>query len=279
MSQYLNFNHSRSNYSIKHSFGLVVKKIETVFFSFLCIICLIVSKVDREFSRNVSEVFVDASLPIARLASYPFNLTFNLVTGFGELAQAKEENKQLKEEVEQLRSYYVQSLNIYQENKELREMLHFVSTKTANFKVAEVIGRSRPLFNQKIFIDAGSNRELREGQVVTGKHGVLGRIAEVYEDKSHLLLLNDATSRIPIIASKSRDRGILAGNGSGSMDILYLPKNHNIQVGEMIFTSGDGDTLPPGLLAGIVRKVDKDSVSVSMVEDANNADLVTVMIY
>jgi rod shape-determining protein MreC len=158
-------------------------------------------------------------------------------------------------------------------------MLQFVSSKSANFKVAQIIGRSRPLFNQKIFIDAGEDRGLKEGEIITGKRGVIGRVAEVYENKSHIFLLNDAISRIPVITSQARAKGILAGNGSGMMEILYLPKNHNIQVGEMIFTSGDGDTLPPGLLAGVVSKVNKDSVLVSMVEDVNNADLVTILAY
>ncbi len=277
--QYLNFNNNRSNYSIKHSFGLVFNKIETVFFSFLCVICLIVSKVDRDFSRDVSTSFVNVSLPIVKFAAFPFNVAFSLVTDFGDLVQAKEENEELKKELDTLRSFYVKSLNIHQENKELREMLHFVSAKSTDFKVAQIIGRSRPVFNQKVFIDAGSNRGLKEGEIVTGKRGVIGRIVEVYEDKSHLLLLNDATSRIPIITSKARSRGVLVGNSSGLMEILYLPKNHSIQVGEMVFTSGDGDTLPPGLFAGVVRKVDKDSALVSMVEDVNNSDLVTILAY
>lgn len=277
--QYLNFDHNRTNYSIKHSFGLVFNKIETVFFSFLCVICLIISKVDRDFSQDVSAVFVNISMPVAKFAALPFNITFDLIIGFGELIQAKEENEQLKEELDKLNSFYVKSLNIYQENKELRDMLHFITAKSVNFKVAQVIGRSRPIFNQKIFIDAGENRGLKEGEIVTGKRGVIGRIVKVYEDKSHLLLLNDATSRVPIIASKARTKGILVGNSSSLMEILYLPKNHLIQVGEMIFTSGDGDTLPPGLLAGVVRKVDRDSALVSMVEDVNNTDLVTILSY
>ena len=86
-------------------------------------------------------------------------------------------------------------------------------------------------------------------------------------------------SRIPIITSKTRVRGILAGNGSGIMEILYLPKNHTITEGDWIFTSGDGDTLPPGLLVGVVKKADKDYVGVAMVENINNADIVTVMHY
>lgn len=277
--QHLNFSNKRVNYSIKHSFGLVFNKIETVFFSFLCVVCLVVSKVDHDFSRDVSSVFVDISLPVAKFAAFPFNVAFSLVTDFGELVRAKEENQNLKEELEKLRSFYIKSLNIHQENKDLREMLQFVSSKSANFKVAQIIGRSRPLFNQKIFIDAGEDRGLKEGEIITGKRGVIGRVAEVYENKSHIFLLNDAISRIPVITSQVRAKGILAGNGSGMMEILYLPKNHNIQVGEMIFTSGDGDTLPPGLLAGVVSKVNKDSVLVSMVEDVNNADLVTILAY
>ncbi len=277
--QHLNFSNKRVNYSIKHSFGLVFNKIETVFFSFLCVVCLVVSKADHDFSRDVSSVFVNISLPVAKFAAFPFNVAFSLVTDFGELVRAKEENQNLKEELEKLRSFYIKSLNIHQENKDLREMLQFVSSKSANFKVAQIIGRSRPLFNQKIFIDAGEDRGLKEGEIITGKRGVIGRVAEVYENKSHIFLLNDAISRIPVITSQARAKGILAGNGSGMMEILYLPKNHDIQVGEMIFTSGDGDTLPPGLLAGVVIKVNKDSVLVSMVEDVNNADLVTILAY
>ena len=277
--QHLNFSNKRVNYSIKHSFGLVFNKIETVFFSFLCVVCLVVSKADHDFSRDVSSVFVNISLPVAKFAAFPFNVAFSLVTDFGELVRAKEENQNLKEELEKLRSFYIKSLNIHQENKDLREMLQFVSSKSANFKVAQIIGRSRPLFNQKIFIDAGEDRGLKEGEIITGKRGVIGRVAEVYENKSHIFLLNDAISRIPVNTSQARAKGILAGNGSGMMEILYLPKNHDIQVGEMIFTSGDGDTLPPGLLAGVVIKVNKDSVLVSMVEDVNNADLVTILAY
>lgn len=279
MTQYLNFSNKRGNSSIKHSFGLVLNKIETVFFSFLCVICLIVSRANPDFSKDVSEVFVDVSLPIAKLSSFPFNATFNLLNGFYDLVAAKNENEKLKKDIEEMRSFYIQSLGIHEENKELRKMLNFISAKTANFKVVRVIGRSRPLFNQKIFIDAGSNLELKVGEVIIGKKGIIGRVVEVFDDKAQVILLNDATSRIPVIASQSRDRAILSGDGSGLMEMLYLPKSHGIKVGEMIFTSGDGDTLPPGLLAGVVRKVADESVLVEMVEDANNADLVTVVSY
>ena len=279
MKQYLNFTQTGANYSFQHSFNLIFKKIETVFFSFLCVIFLIVSRINDDFSKDVSFAFVSVSMPVVKFAAFPFNTVLNLLTDFHELAQAKKENRVLKENLQKLESFYIKSLNVYQENKELRRVLNFVTSKSSNFKVAKIIGRTNQVFNQKLFLDAGKNREIAEGSIVTGDRGVIGRVSEVGEERARLILVTDAVSRIPIITSKTRVRGILAGNGSGIMEILYLPKNHAITEGDWIFTSGDGDTLPPGLLVGVVKKADKDYVGVAMIENINNADIVTVMHY
>jgi rod shape-determining protein MreC len=279
MNQYLNPIRTKANYSVQHSFNLIFKKIETVFFCLLCVLFLISSKLDSDFSRDVSFGFVSVSMPIVKVAAFPFNTIINLFTDFHQLVDAKKENKNLKEELAKLNSFYIKSLNIYQENKELREVLNFVSAKSSSFKVARVTARSHELFNQEIFIDAGKNRGIKEGSIVTGNRGVIGRVGEVGEDKARIILVTDATSRIPIITSKARVRGIVAGDGSGLMDILYLPKNHGIEENDWVFTSGDGDTLPPGLLIGVVKKVDKEEVKVAMVEDVSNADIVTILDY
>ncbi len=253
------------------------RKIETVLFSVLCVVFLVISKVNHEFSKDVSFTFINASLPVVKFAAFPFNGVIALLTDFSELIDAKKENKRLSEELEKLKSFYVGSLDIDEENKKLRETLNFVTAKSSSFKVARIIGFSNQLFNQKAFIDAGKNRDIKEGEIVTANRSVIGRIEEVGEDKSRLLLLNDATSRIPVITSKARIRGILVGNGSNLMEILYLPKNHKIEVGDYVFTSGDGDTLPSGLLVGVVKRVSNDSALVAMVQDFGSADIVTIV--
>jgi rod shape-determining protein MreC len=279
MKQYINPSYSRVNHSFKNGFVLVFKKIETVLFSFLCVVFLITGKISDDFQKDVSFAFVNISLPVIKAASFPFNVVINLVTGFSELVEAKKENEVLKAELEKLKIYYVQSLDISEENKELRDALNFVTAKSSTFKVASIIGKSSQVFNQKVFIDIGENRGISEGQIVTTRQGVIGRIDEVSKNRSRLILINDATSRVPIIASKARVRGILAGNGSGLMEILYLPKNHKIEVGDSIFTSGDGDTLPAGLFIGVVKKVDEDSAFVAMAQDLAAANVVTIVGY
>lgn len=244
MSSYLNHN-PKSNLIIKHSFNLVFRKIETIFFIFLSIICIITSKINHDFSNKISNVFITISTPIVKIISFPINGSIDLITNFSELATAKKENIKLRDELFKLQNYYLTSLAIHQENKELRSALNFVKSKTENYKIARIIGMSHQSFDQKLLIDAGSNREIKEGQIIAGNRGVIGRVSEVFEDKSRILLLTDSSSRIPIIASRARNRGILAGNNSDLMEILYLPKNHQIAVGDKIFTSSDGDTIPP----------------------------------
>ncbi len=279
MKQYLNFTKTRANYSFKHSFDLVFKKIETVLFCFLCVIFLIASKLNSDFSKDLSFGFVSVSMPIVKVVAFPFNTVINLLTDFHELVEAKKENETLKVEMAKLRTFYIKSLNVYQENKELHNILNFITSKSSNFKAARIIGRSHQMFKQELYIDAGKNQDIKEGSIVAGDHGVIGRISEVGENKSRLILVSDPSSRIPVISSKARARGILAGNGSGLMEVLYLAKSKVVEEGDWIFTSGDGDTLPPGLLIGVVKKVDKDYVGVAMVEDVSNSDIVTIMSY
>ena len=278
MTSYLNPT-PRSNLIIQHSFNLVFRKIETMFFIFLCIICLIASKINRDFNNKISNGFIAISTPIIKIISLPINSSIDLVVNFNKLAMAKKENIQLKEELFKLQNYYLTSLAIHQENQELRSALNFVKSKTENYKIARVIGISHQAFDQKLFIDSGKSRNIKEGQIIAGNRGVIGRVTEVFEDKSRILLLTDSSSRIPIIASRARNRGILAGNNSGLMEILYLPKNHQINIGDKIFTSSDGDAIPPGLLIGVVKKIDKNSVYVSGIEDINSLNIVTIIDY
>lgn len=273
-------NHSpRSNLIIQHSFNLVFRKIETIFFIILSVIFLITSKINHDFSSKISNIFITISTPIIKIISFPVNGSIDLIVNFGELATAKKENIKLREELFKLQNYYLTSLAIHQENKELRSALNFVKSKTENYKVARIIGMSHQAFDQKLLIDSGKSRDIKEGQIIAGNRGVIGRVSEVFEDKSRILLLTDSSSRIPIIASRARNRGILAGNNSGLMEILYLPKNHQIAVGDKIFTSSDGDTVPPGLLIGVVKKIDKNSVYVSGIEDINSLNIVTIIDY
>ena len=62
------------------------------------------------------------------------------------------------------------------------------------------------------------------------------------------------------------------------MTIEYLG-DHHINVGDLVFTSGDGEYLPPGLLIGVITKVKGNHVEVEAAENINNVSYATVFKY
>ncbi len=282
MRQYLNFTSSATRYSLGHHFGSIYKKIEFGLFVILSIIFLVAGKLTQNFSSKVSTIFIEISNPIVTIASFPFNSAIALVTNFEELINAKNNNQTLQEENNRLRSLYLSAININQENRELKNMLKLIIPISSDYRIATVISRAHEIFNQNLLIKLDQNFTPKIGNIVTGNIAVIGRIAAIYQDKSimaRVMLITDANSRIPIITSNARVRGILAGNNSPVMKILYLPKNHSIQLNDLVFTSADGDTLPPGLLIGVVKTVDKNEVEVEMTEDISKLNFVGIVNY
>jgi rod shape-determining protein MreC len=279
MRQYLNFTSSATRYSLGHHFGSIYKKIEFGLFVTLSIIFLVIGKLNQDFSASISRIFIKISNPIITIISFPLNSTIAIIDNVEELINAKNNNQILRQENDKLRSLYLSAININQENQELKNMLKLITSISSNYKIAKVISQAHEIFNQNLLIKLDNNYTPKPGDIVTGSIGVIGRIVENYQDRSRVMLLTDANSRIPIITSNARVRGILAGNNSHLMKILYLPKNHLIQPNDLVFTSADGDTLPPGLFIGIVRKVDKDEVEVEMAEDINKLNFVSIINY
>ena len=279
MKQYIKIEKRAGSMNFSRSIAMIFAKIETLFFSFLCIVLIISSKINPSPTNAISFFFVNISLPIVKASSAPFNFVVNFSHNITQLATAKQKNEQLTKEIATLRAAQISAINIAAENTELKKILNFAYAKTANFKTAQIVGRTNETFNQKLYINAGKNQNIKKGSIVTGNNGVIGRIAEISDNKSRLILINDANSKIPVIASSSRTKAILAGNGSNIMQLLYLPKKHNIKVGELIFTSGDGDTLPSGLLVGVVSKIKGRKIFITPSQSNHNANIVLIVEY
>ncbi len=222
---------------------------------------------------------VESSVPIARVVSMPLNAIVNITINFQELIDARNKNTMLAQENEQLRSLYIKSLNIHQENTELKAILKYVGLRSVKFLAAHLIAHPYQTYSRNVFIDAGSDQNVKEDDIVTGNNALIGRVEQVSNNKARVLLATDINSHIPVIVSGARNKGILAGNNSNVMEILYLDKVNNIKVGDMVFTSGDGDLMPPGLLIGVVTKAGKGYAGVEMIENVKNLNLVSVINY
>lgn len=166
------------------------------------------------------------------------------------------ETERLRSENAQLKEQLVDHKELQQENERLRKLISFSAQRDEKMVTAQVIGVDATSWFRSITIDRGSSDLIREGMAVVSAYGVVGRVVTCTPHSSRVLLLVDASSKLSTLIERTRARAICRGDGD-SMNLDYLPLTDDVQVGDLLVTSGLGGGFPKGLIVGAVSRVDK----------------------
>src|SRR5690606_37533 len=99
------------------------------------------------------------------------------------------------------------------ENLRLRELLGGTRGLKLEVQLAGLVGVDLDPFRQRILLDAGSRRRVREGLAVIDADGVVGQVVEVTPLNSTVLLISDPSHAIPVQVVRSGLRAIAYGTG------------------------------------------------------------------
>ncbi|WP_341755516.1 rod shape-determining protein MreC [Candidatus Tisiphia endosymbiont of Ptychoptera albimana] len=202
----------------------------------------------------------------------------NLITqNFIYLRDLARENIELQLEVARLRKLQSNIYLIQSENKELKKLLSVVEEEQYNYVSAKLLSVSLNPFSRTALVSAGVRHGVEVDQIVTNSEGLVGRVIQVSNNYSKIILVNDVNSRIPITTVSSKEKGIMSGYGNGSK-ILYLPKTHLVQKGEKVITSGYGNIYPYGITVGYVKKANAEKVLVKPVVDLSKTEFVSILL-
>jgi len=178
-------------------------------------------------------------------------------------ATLQEENAKLKAELDTLRNAEYRLKLMETENKELLAMAGY---KQQNDRLtllsARVVGVSLGDLHEYFFLDKGAADGVREDMVITSSEGIAGVVDQVYRHYSRFMLVSASQSRIgvKVLRRESRAVGVLTGKGvdRALLQAEYFSRDDDIQVGDMLVTSGIGGKYPSGLYVGKVREVETD---------------------
>ena len=156
---------------------------------------------------------------------------------------------------------------VERENQDLRVMLDFAETRPGLELrgaqiVARVIGQESNNFLDFIMLDLGSEHGVAVGMPVLTDQGLVGRISEVTNTTSKVLLITDASSAVNAILQSSRVNGVVRGNPGGDLLMDYIPQGVLFSVGEIVLTSGLGGNFPKGIPIGQVTEVRQRDIDV-----------------
>ncbi len=141
------------------------------------------------------------------------------------------------------------------ENARLRALLDSSPKGTNRVLVAELMSVDLDPYRQQVVINKGKRDGVYQGQPLIEANGVMGQIIQVGPFTATALLISDANHALPVQVNRTGRRTVAEGTGEPDrLDLLYLPNNADVRVGDTVVTSGLGGRFPSNYpVADIVR--------------------------
>lgn len=174
-----------------------------------------------------------------------------------EVAQASERDARQQLLVQARRSGQVEQLAL--ENKQLRELLDLSKRLETKGVAAEVLYDAADPFTRKLIIDKGLLNGIKPSSPVMDEHGILGQVTHVLPLVSEVTLVTDREHSIPVLNTRTGARGVAYGESGGAplLELRFMATNADIEVGDLLSTSGVDGIYPAGVLVGKVTKVER----------------------
>jgi len=175
---------------------------------------------------------------------------------------------------------------VKQENVTLRQYVNFFENSQYDWLLARVISQqadiNNRLENSKLLINKGSRHGLINGLLVVEAQGmVIGRLTKVTKDWSEVALITDPSCRLAIsLQPNSQVMGVAQGDAGLTIKLNFIPQTVNLNVNDLVVTSGLEENVPPALVLGRVSQIDRDSNELwqsALVEPAVKLDNLSIV--
>jgi len=182
----------------------------------------------------------------------------------GGLSQALASEQAARSELARLSERAQRTDQLAQENARLRALLELRPTLAVRSQAAELLYEAADPYSRKVIVDRGLTHNIVPGSPVINEQGVLGQVTRVFLQSAEVTLLTDRDAAIPVLNSRTGVRSAAfggAGRGPGLLEMRFMAGNADVQVGDVVTTSGVDGVYPPGLQVAKVSAIDRKADS------------------
>jgi len=206
---------------------------------------------------------ITAVTPLEKVIVYTQSSVYGVWHNYLYLRGVRQENRDLKAEIERLRLEQVRLSEDATQARRLQALLAFKNQYTIKTTAAQVIGSSGSEQSQSLYLDKGKRDGLDKGMAVITAAGVVGKILLVSDHTAQVLLINDQSSGLGAVLESARTpasdqgrvHGTVGGNRAGETVMKNVLLGEDVQPGDQVLTSGGDGIFPKGLPVGQVSKV------------------------
>ena len=246
-----------------------------IIISIAAVVLVILLSISLLTTRSQNTILKSIGIGIQKVVMYPFT-TLN-----------KDKGETASE------SYLIQknvNASLEKEIKELKDTLELNKTLTEYTPVnATILSRNKSYWFNTITIDKGSNSGIEKNMAVITKNGLVGKISSVSKNSSEVKLItsDDVNFKVSVAIKTNNDDNYAILNGynkkTGLIKASDIDKTTEIKEGDVVLTSGLGQSTPQGIYIGTVEKIESDkynlskNVYIKTYQDFNDIHYVTVL--
>lgn len=244
------------------------------------VICVFIFSLNF-FKGEVKNFFYFISAPLQKALWGAGENTSGFFVGLFQGKNLVKENEDLRQKIQGLISENSFLKELKTENNLLRQSLNLGLEKDFQLKIADVIAKD--IAGDSLIVNKGKKDGVVEGNtVITPQKVLVGRIGEVMDNFSKIILISNKDSSFDAKITNSDAYGVVKGKGRSEAWLELIPKEKEVKIGDIVLTSPLGGIFPKDILVGEIIEVQKSDVEpfqTAKIElSAKIQDLATVFI-
>ncbi|MDH5673241.1 MAG: rod shape-determining protein MreC [Myxococcales bacterium] len=217
---------------------------------------------DPQTTNAVDRVLLQFSAPIQYVATQLAIGVSSIWQEYAYLIDVKRDNDRLRDENARLREANFKLNAEAAENRRLRRLLQLRDQLEGTLLSAQVIGKEVSQYFRviRLRLDRGERDRVKPGMPVLTADGLVGHVRRTWGRYSDVLLVADRTSAIDVVVQRTGARGMLKGTGREehyACRLEHLSREDDVQVGDIVVTSGLGQRYPASILVGRIHEITK----------------------
>lgn len=251
--------------------GFILKLLKSRFFLISLAVALLLSIVPGVLCAMGQGSYIRSALVTV---STPFRWALTKVgeglSGFSmyfrTLEELRDENEELRAELEGYKNLVYDAELIGEENKFLNSFLGIKEEHVDFlFEDATVIGRESTNYRTVYTLSKGTLHGIEVNMPIITEEGLVGHITEVGATWSKAVLLTETASAVGGFVERSGVLGVVEGTyelrTEGVCRMVYIEPDSDIRVGDKVVSSGIGGVYPRGLMIGKITRIEMDEAS------------------
>ena len=234
-------------------------------------------RIDSPRVEKFRALVIDTFVPSFEWMLRPMTSVVKLAKDYQSYEKLLEQNKELRRELQQMKSWKEAALQLEQENARLLDLNQLRVDSKLTHVSGIVVADSGSPFRQSVLLNIGSRDGIQDGWAAMDGLGLVGRISGVGSSTSRVILLTDNASQIPVIIQPSGQQAILMGDNSHAPPVEFIENVDLVRPGDRIVTSGAGGVLPAGLLIGTLALDPNNRLRARLAADYERLEFLKVL--